>query len=51
MGIPTHRVNLNFVYQPPFGKGRKFGNSSRLLDVFVGGWEISGVYSASRASF
>jgi hypothetical protein len=51
MGIPTHRVNLNFVYQLPFGKGRKFGNSSRLLDAFVGGWEISGVYSRFSGQF
>ena len=38
-----HRVVLSGTYQFPFGKGRKFGASvNRWLDVFVGGWEMSG---------
>lgn len=32
----------NLVYDLPFGKGKQFGgNSSRLEDTFIGGWEIS----------
>ncbi len=30
------------VYQLPFGRGKQFLNSSRLLDEAVGGWQISG---------
>jgi len=30
------------VYQLPFGKGKQFLNSSRLLDEAVGGWQIAG---------
>lgn len=35
---------FSFVYQLPFGAGRKhFSSASRALDAVVGGWEISGV--------
>jgi hypothetical protein len=41
----THSVNANFVYQLPFGRGKKFGNNmNRFLDAVVGGWEITGLY-------
>ena len=41
----THSVNANFVYQLPFGRGRKFGNNmNKFLDAIVGGWEITGLY-------
>jgi hypothetical protein len=33
------------VYNLPFGRGKRYGsNLSRLADVFVGGWQISGVW-------
>jgi hypothetical protein len=33
------------VYQLPFGRGKKFGNNmNRVLDAFIGGWQISGTY-------
>jgi hypothetical protein len=41
----THSVNANFVYDLPFGRGRRFGgNMNRILDAFVGGWEVTGLY-------
>jgi len=41
----THSVNAYGVYQLPLGRGRKFGNGmNRILDAFVGGWQISGTY-------
>ena len=41
----TQQVNLYAVYQLPFGRGMKYGsNMNRILDAFVGGWEISGIY-------
>jgi len=30
------------VYQLPFGRGKQFLNSSRLLDEAVGGWQLAG---------
>lgn len=50
--IPTHRVTINSVYQLPFGKGRYFLNSAnRALNLAVGGWEISAIYSLYSGQF
>jgi hypothetical protein len=44
----THAVNAYFVYELPFGRGRKFGaGMNRILDAFVGGWQINGTYRQS----
>jgi hypothetical protein len=41
----THQVNAYAIYQLPFGRGQKYGsNMNRILDAFVGGWQISGIY-------
>jgi len=38
-------INANFVYQLPFGRGRQFGtNINKIVDAFIGGWEVSGLY-------
>jgi hypothetical protein len=38
------RFILNFVYELPFGRGRHFGaNSSKVVDLFLGGWMIDGI--------
>jgi hypothetical protein len=38
----AHRAVLSGAYQLPFGKGKRFGGgANRLLDAFIGGWEIS----------
>ncbi len=35
---------FSFVYQLPFGAGRKYrANSSKAADAVIGGWELSGV--------
>jgi hypothetical protein len=37
----------SFVYELPFGKGKKFGSSwNRGVDSFLGGWQLGGVYTA-----
>lgn len=34
----------SYVYQLPFGKGKRFGrNASHALDMFVGGWQFEGI--------
>ena len=37
-----HVFNSYWTYDLPFGKGRKFLNSSGLLDHIVGGWTLGG---------
>jgi len=39
----THRLVMSFIYELPFGRGRRFGSSvSRLTDALFGGWQING---------
>jgi hypothetical protein len=41
----THAMNANFVYELPFGRGKKFGtNMNKFLDMVVGGWQITGLF-------
>ncbi len=40
-----HQVNAYGVWQLPFGRGRRFGTGmNRILDAFIGGWQISATY-------
>jgi outer membrane receptor protein involved in Fe transport len=39
-----HRFVLGFVYDLPFGRGRKLGGGwSRLLDLAIGQWQFNGI--------
>ncbi|MBB5062787.1 carboxypeptidase-like regulatory domain-containing protein [Granulicella mallensis] len=40
-GTRRHRMLLTGVYQLPFGKGRQFMDTSRLMDAFLGGWDLT----------
>jgi len=40
--IPNQFV-VNYLYELPFGKGRRFFNQSALLSYAIGGWQIGGV--------
>ncbi|MEK6322566.1 MAG: carboxypeptidase regulatory-like domain-containing protein [Acidobacteriota bacterium] len=42
----THILNSNFVYELPFGRGRRYDAGNRL-DKIIGGWYVSGIYTAS----
>ncbi|MEZ5393533.1 MAG: hypothetical protein R2724_11820 [Bryobacterales bacterium] len=47
----THVVSLSFLYQLPFGKGKKLlSGASGAIDKIVGGWQIGGVgfYSSGQ---
>ncbi len=46
----THTINFNGIYQLPFGKGKPFWNEGSLLDKFVGGWELSGLFQWGTGS-
>ena len=38
----THAVNANFVYELPFGRGKKMGgNWNRAVDGLLGGWQLT----------
>ena len=42
----THVLNINGVYEFPFGKNRKYlGASNAVVNGILGGWQLSGVYS------
>jgi hypothetical protein len=39
----THRFVASYVYDLPFGKGKKFANGiSHAMDEAIGGWQING---------
>ncbi len=41
----THIFNANWVYQLPFGRGKRFGSGmGRFANALVGGWTISGLW-------
>ncbi len=42
-----HLFNANYIYDLPFGRGRKFGGSvNKWVDAVIGGWTMSGIVSA-----
>ncbi|HQU85430.1 MAG TPA: TonB-dependent receptor [Pyrinomonadaceae bacterium] len=40
-----HRLSISGIYELPFGKGKAFLSDNAVLDRFVGGWQIQGVYA------
>jgi hypothetical protein len=39
-----HQINSNWVYELPFGKGRRFGSGmGKMANAVVGGWGVSGI--------
>ena len=43
-GGPDQSFKVNFVYELPFGHGKPFGGgASKIVDGFIGGWEVDGV--------
>jgi hypothetical protein len=40
-----NRFTFNGSYQLPFGHGRDYLNNSRLMDLAVGGWQISATFT------
>lgn len=39
-----HTLVFSYLYQLPFGRGRRFLNSSNtIVNTFLGGWEIGGI--------
>jgi hypothetical protein len=43
-GIPKHRVKWNWLIDLPVGKGKLLGrNAGKVLDKFIGGWQLAGI--------
>lgn len=40
----THNLSVSGVAELPFGKGKRYLNHHRLLDVAAGGWSFQGIY-------
>lgn len=45
-----HNLAVNYQWELPFGKGKRFLNSSRALDYIAGGWVLNGVTSLQSGS-
>jgi hypothetical protein len=38
-------LNLSYIYEIPFGRGKRFaGNLNPILNVVLGGWQTSGIF-------
>jgi len=52
LDIPTHRVAGYFMYELPFGKGKRFLSGAHpVVRAAAGGWEITGVYQYYSGQF
>lgn len=50
-GVP-HAWRLNWTYELPIGRGRRFGTDmNRVMDIFAGGWELSGTSRVQIQNF
>jgi len=40
-----HQINVNAVWQLPFGKGKNwFGDAGKVANGILGGWELTGIF-------
>jgi len=42
-----HTITMNSVYQLPFGPGKRYGHAGGFAGKLIGGWELSGIGTAS----
>ena len=51
-GFPPHHIVFNYIFDLPFGRGKRFlGKSNRFLDELVGGYQIAGVGHMTSSIF
>jgi hypothetical protein len=39
----THMLSVNWIYELPFGKGKRFASGNALADNIIGGWQFNGI--------
>jgi len=50
--IPKQHIQFNGILELPFGRGKRFlGNSNRLLDELIGGFQLAGDGSIASQAF
>ncbi|MSV29165.1 MAG: hypothetical protein EXQ52_10555 [Bryobacterales bacterium] len=45
-GLARHVLRVNYLYDLPFGKGKRFLNYPGAANYILGGWQIAGITSA-----
>jgi hypothetical protein len=41
----THQINANWIFELPFGKGRRFASGiNPWLNTLIGGWQLNGLF-------
>ena len=40
-----HRTSQSFIYDLPFGKGRRVNLSNSLVNAILGGWQVNGIFT------
>ncbi|MFN0104328.1 MAG: TonB-dependent receptor domain-containing protein [Bryobacteraceae bacterium] len=43
----THVLTMNFIYEVPVGKGRRFSSGNRGVDYVLGNWQMNGIIRLS----
>lgn len=46
----THTVNINSIYELPFGKGKPFLNSGGLMNAILGGFQFTSIVNISSGA-
>jgi hypothetical protein len=44
-GDQTHVLSISYVYELPFGPGKRFATTGGAIGKIVGGWEVTGIQS------
>lgn len=42
----THMLKMAYVYELPMGAGKRYTNTNKAARAILGGWQLSGVFSA-----
>lgn len=46
----THTININAIYELPFGKGKPFLNSGGLVNTIFGGFQVTSIINISSGA-
>jgi hypothetical protein len=46
-----HRLVYSYIFELPFGQNRKFLNRGGIVHHILGGWQLSGIFSAQTGQF